>query len=84
MMRPRRQAAVTARAKINDVLDWEGLSESSKRFRQVAAQIEAEFEREVRTKRVRFEDCDDDDTIESDDEKPEQPTAEDLAFVVDD
>ena len=83
-MRPRRQAALTAERQIAQVLEWESLPESSKRVRDVAAQIDREFEREVHSKRVRFEDCDVDETMESEADALEEPTEEDMAFVEED
>ena len=58
MERPRRHAAVAALEKIRKVRDWETMPESSKRFREVAAQIEAEFHAEERGQHVRVEDID--------------------------
>jgi hypothetical protein len=69
MERPRRQAALLAMEKMQRVREWEELPENSKRFRECAAQIEAEFRAEEKKQEVRFEDLDDtEDGQESDDE----------------
>ena len=56
MSRPKRSAAISAEKKIKAVLDWEELPESSSKFQQYAAQIDAEFEEEQKKKRVKVED----------------------------
>ena len=58
MPRPKRSAAMFAEEKIKAVLEWEELPESSSKFKQYAAQIEAEFQEEQKKKRVRVEDLD--------------------------
>lgn len=58
--RARRQAAVAALENIRRVREWEDMSESSKRFRECAAQIDAEFHAELRHKAVRPEDLEPD------------------------
>ena len=73
MQRPRRQAAVEAIAKIQRVREWETLSESSKRFRECAAQIEAEFRAEERGQNVSAADLDE--ACESDEESEEHSDA---------
>ena len=49
MQRPRRQAAAAALESMRRVHEWEDMSENSKRFRECAAQIEAEFQNEEST-----------------------------------
>ena len=58
-------------AKIQRVREWESLSESSKRFRECAAQIEAEFRAEVSQRHVRPEDLEPDDSENEDDSESE-------------
>ena len=60
MQRPRRQAAAAALESMRRVREWEDMSENSKRFRECAAQIEAEFQNEESTHMVRAEDLDTD------------------------
>jgi len=60
MQRPRRQAAQDAVAKMRDVFEWEQLPESSQRFRECAAQIDAELRAEVKQKSVLVSDLDPD------------------------
>ena len=60
MQRPRRQAAAAALESMRRVREWEDMSENSKRFRECAAQIEAEFQNEESTHMVRSEDLDTD------------------------
>ena len=60
MQRPRRQAAAAALESMRRVHEWEDMSENSKRFRECAAQIEAEFQNEESTHMVRTEDLDTD------------------------
>ena len=60
MQRPRRQAAAAALESMRRVREWEDMSENSKRFRECAAQIEAEFQNEESTHMVRTEDLDTD------------------------
>ena len=60
MQRPRRQAAAAALENMRRVREWEDMSENSKRFRECAAQIEAEFQNEESTHMVRAEDLDTD------------------------
>jgi hypothetical protein len=60
MQRPRRQAAQDAVAKMRDVFEWEQLPESSRRFRECAAQIDAELRAEVQQKSVLVSDLDPD------------------------
>ena len=71
MQRPRRQAALAAMDNIRRVREWEEMSESSKRFRECAAQIDAEFRSEEKQRAVRSEDLDPDgeDETESGDEE---------------
>ena len=68
MPRPKRSAAMFAAEKIKAVLDWEELPESSSKFKQYAAQIDAEFEEEQKKKRVKVEDLEDLEDLEEDDE----------------
>ena len=65
MARCKRAAAEAAGDKIKAVLEWETLPESSKQFKKYAAQIDAEFAAEQKSKRVRIEDVDesDDDNV---------------------
>ena len=56
MQRPRRQAAVAAMENIRRVREWEDMHENSKRFRECAAQIDAEFRAEERQHAVKAED----------------------------
>jgi hypothetical protein len=72
MERPRRHAAVAALEKIQKVRDWETMPESSKRFREVAAQIEAEFHAEERGQHVHVEDVEDIDSPESEGESGDE------------
>lgn len=84
MQRPRRQAAVDAVAKIQRVREWETLPESSKRFRECAAQIEAEFKAEERGQSVCAEDLDPDEACESDEEDADEYSDANESFVDDD
>ena len=52
MQRPKRQAAQDAIAKIRDIREWETLPESSQRFQECAALIDAELESEIKKKKV--------------------------------
>lgn len=63
--RARRQAAVAALENMRRVREWEDMSENSKRFRECAAQIDAEFKAEVRHKAVSAEDLESDAECES-------------------
>ena len=87
VQRPRRQAAVAAMENIRRVREWEEMSESSKRFRECAAQIDAEFDAEVKQRCVKTEDLEPDDAVmlsdDEDDEKDEYFSAND-SFVSDD
>ena len=82
MQRPRRQAAVEAIAKIQRVREWETLPESSKRFRECAAQIEAEFRAEEHGQNVSADDLDG--AGESDEEQSEAYSDANESFVDDD
>jgi hypothetical protein len=84
MERPRRQAAVEAIAKIQRVREWETLPESSKRFRECAAQIEAEFRAEERGQNVSADDLDADGACESDEEQSDAYSDANESFVDDD
>ena len=84
MQRPRRQAAVDAMAKIKQVHEWETLSESSKRFREAAAQIEAEFHTEEKHQHVHTVDLDVDPTCISDEEQEEENSSDMKSFIEDD
>jgi hypothetical protein len=64
MQRPRRQAAQDALVKMRDVLEWEELPESSRRFRECAEQIDSELRAEVRQKSVLVSDLDPDEGCE--------------------
>jgi hypothetical protein len=68
MERPRRQAAVLATEKMMRIREWEELPETSKRFRECAARIEAEFRAEERNRHVRAEDiaseCEDEESVD--------------------
>lgn len=68
MERPRRQAAIVASEKMLRIREWEELPENSKRFRECAARIEAEFRAEERNRHVREEDiaseCEDEESAD--------------------
>jgi hypothetical protein len=64
LLRPRRQAAQDAVAKMRDIFEWEQLPESSRRFRECAAQIDAELRAEVQQKSVLVSDLDPDEGCE--------------------
>jgi hypothetical protein len=85
MQRPRRQAALAAMDNIRRVREWEDMNESSKRFRECAAQIDAEFRAEEKQRAVRSEDLDADgeDEAESCEEEEAFLSAND-SFVSDD
>lgn len=68
MQRQRREAATNALQKIQRIREWEEMSENSKRFRECAAAIEAEFRSEERQKHVVPEDIPSDGVDESSDE----------------
>ena len=91
MARCKRAAAEAAGDKIKAVLEWETLPESSKQFRKYAAQIDAEFAAEQKSKRVRIEDVDeaDNDSLSDDmscvgQSGDDVPNADDKAFVEED
>ncbi|NBX18912.1 MAG: hypothetical protein EBR09_16290, partial [Proteobacteria bacterium] len=86
MPRPQRKAAAAAKERMQLIFEWEQASESSKLFRDCAAAIDAEFEREHKTKRVKLEEVDDEyecDNV-SDGDAAEEPTQEDLDFIEND
>ena len=85
MQRPRRQAALAAMDSIRRVREWEEMNENSKRFRECAAQIDAEFRAEEKQRAVRSEDLDADgeDEAESCEEEEAFLSAND-SFVSDD
>jgi hypothetical protein len=85
MQRPRRQAALAAMDNIRRVREWEEMNENSKRFRECAAQIDAEFRAEEKHRAVRSEDLDADgeDEAESCEEEEAFLSAND-SFVSDD
>ena len=58
MQRPKRQAAENALAKIRDIREWETLPETSQRFKECAALIDAELEAEIKKKKVKTCDLD--------------------------
>jgi hypothetical protein len=58
MERPKRQAAQDAIVKIRDIREWETLPESSKRFKECAARIDAELEFEIKKNKVKTCDLD--------------------------
>ena len=58
MQRPKRQAAENAMAKIRDIRQWETLPETSQRFKECAALIDAELEAEIKKKKVKTCDLD--------------------------
>ena len=91
MARCKRAAAEAAGDKIKAVLEWETLPESSKQFKQYAAQIDAEFAAEQKSKRVRIEDVNesDDDNVSDDmscvgQNGDDVPNADDKAFIEED
>jgi hypothetical protein len=86
MQRPRRQAAVAAMENIRRVREWEEMNESSKRFRECAAQIDSEFRAEEKQRAVRSEDLDPDgeDEAESGDESEDAYFSANDSFVSDD
>ena len=97
MPRCKRAAAEAAGDKIKAVLQWETLPESSAQFKKYAAQIDAEFAAEQKSKRVRIEDVNDSDgasgsddvsctgeTADDIDDVDDIPNADDKAFIEDD
>ena len=86
MQRPRRQAALTAMDNIRRVREWEEMNESSKRFRECAAEIDAEFRAEEKRCAVRSSDLDPDaeDEAESGDESEAAYLSANDSFVSDD
>lgn len=91
MARSKRAAAEAAGDKIKAVLEWETLPESSKQFKQYAAQIDAEFAAEQKSKRVRIEDVDeaDNDSLSDDmscvgQNGDDIPNEDDKAFIEED
>ena len=86
MQRPRRQAALAAMDNIRRVREWEDMNESSKRFRECAAQIDAEFRAEQKQRAVRSEDLEPDgeDEAESGDEAEDAYLSANDSFVSDD
>ncbi len=68
MQRPKRQAAQDAIAKIRDIREWETLPESSQRFQECAALIDAELESEIKKKKVKTCDLDMPDSQEEEEE----------------
>jgi hypothetical protein len=86
MQRPRRQAALAAMDNIRRVREWEDMNESSKRFRECAAQIDAEFRAEEKQRAVRSEDLEPDgeDEAESGDEAEDAYLSANDSFVSDD
>ena len=87
VQRPRRQAAIAAMENIRRVREWEDMSESSKRFRECAAQIDAEFDAELKQRCVKTEDLElEDAALSSDDEDDEDDEyfSADDSFVSDD
>ncbi len=72
VQRPRRQAAIVAMENIRCLRKREDMSESSKRFRECAAQIDAEFDAELKQRCVKTEDLEPEDAaLSSDDEDDE-------------
>ena len=86
MQRPRRQAALAAIDNIRRVREWEEMNENSKRFRECAAQIDAEFRAEEKHRAVRSEDLDPDgeDEAESGDDSEDAYLSANDSFVSDD
>ena len=82
MSRPKRRAAAAAQERMQQIFEWEQAPENSKLFRDCAAAIDAEFERERKSKRVAVEEIEDPEEAVSCDEKyADEITQEDLDFV---
>ena len=86
MSRPKRKAAEAAVERIQHILEWESTPESSKLFKTCAAAIDAEFAREHKHKRVKYEEVaeSDGDATSGDEEGAEMYTKEDMDFVEED
>ena len=84
MSRPKRKAAAAAQERMQQIFEWEQAPENSKLFRDCAAAIDAEFERERKSKRVKVEEIEDSEECEAvscDEEHAEEITQEDIDFV---
>lgn len=81
MERPKRQAAVAALQKMHRIREWEELPENSKRFRECAAAIEAEFRNEERFQNVRAEDIASDIASNADEESSDEYMSANESFV---
>jgi hypothetical protein len=84
MSRPKRRAAAAAQERMQQIFEWEQAPENSKLFRDCAAAIDAEFERERKSKRVKVEEIEDSEECEAvscDEEHAEEITQEDIDFV---
>lgn len=82
MQRPQRQAAQDALLKIRSIREWENLSETSERFIECAALIDAELEAEISKKKVSS--CDLDLCETEEEESNDEYYDADDGFVVDD
>jgi hypothetical protein len=80
MERPKRQASQDAISKIRDIREWETLPESSKRFKECAARIDAELESEIEKKKVKT--CDLDISEQEEEESDDEFYDADDGFVV--
>ena len=84
MSRPKRKAAAAAQERMQQIFEWEQAPENSKLFRDCAAAIDAEFERERKSKRVKVEEIEDSEECEAvscDEEHADEITQEDIDFV---
>jgi hypothetical protein len=82
MQRPQRKAAQDALLKIRSIREWENLPETSQRFIECAALIDAELEAEISKKKVSS--CDLDLCETEEEESNDEYYDADDGFVVDD
>jgi DNA-nicking Smr family endonuclease len=84
MQRPRWQAVVAAMESIRRVREWEDMHENSKRFRECAAQINAEFRAEERQHAVEDLETDAEDALEAAEASEDEYMNDNDSFVSDD
>jgi hypothetical protein len=96
MLRSKRKAAHNAMTRMQEIFDWENMTEDSELFQACAAKIDVEFECELKSKRLAKNGLDVQDSHEewhadeenscddNDDEEDEVLTQEDIEFVEED
>ena len=96
MLRSKRKAAHNAMTRMQEIFDWENMTEDSELFQACAAKIDVEFECELKNKRLAKNGLDVQDSHDewcadeehscddNDDEEDEVLTREDIEFVEED